>query len=102
MKTHMTMTTLAWLGMADYAMHILEEYALDWRGWSLVVLGRPTEWNDFYVTNWVVVAPGIARAMLAPTLPLAVLNYAGLEFSIAVLACKLTKIRMPTAPGHGP
>jgi hypothetical protein len=51
MKTHMTMTTLAWLGMADYAMHTLEEYALDWRGWSLVVLGRPTEWNDYYVTT---------------------------------------------------
>jgi hypothetical protein len=69
----MTMTTLGWLGVAAYAMHILEEYTLDWRGWSRAVLGLPTEWNDFYVTNCVVVALGIAHAMLAPTLPLAVL-----------------------------
>lgn len=80
----MTMTTLAWLAMAAYAMHILEEYALDWRGWSHAVLGLPTEWNDFYVTNCVVVALGIAQAMLAPELPLAVLSYAGLEFINAV------------------
>jgi hypothetical protein len=76
----MNMTTLAWLGMAAYAAHILEEYTLDWRSWSHAVLGLPTEWNDFYVTNCMVVALGIAQAMLAPTLPLAVLSYAGLEF----------------------
>ena len=76
----MNMTTLAWLGMAAYAAHILEEYTLDWRGWSHAVLGLPTEWNDFYVTNCIVVALGIAQAILAPTLPLAVLSYAGLEF----------------------
>jgi hypothetical protein len=81
----MTMTTLAWLGMAAYAMHILEEYALDWRNWARNVLGLPVEWSDFYVTNAVVVALGIAQAMLAPTLPLIVLSYAGLEFINAVL-----------------
>jgi hypothetical protein len=76
----MTMTTLGWLGMAAYAAHILEEYTLDWRNWSRNVLGLPAEWNDFYITNCIVVALGIAQAMLAPTLPLAVLGYAGLEF----------------------
>jgi len=80
-----TMITLAWLGMAAYAMHILEEYSLDWRGWSHAVLGLPTEWNDFYVTNCIVIALGIAQAMLASTLPLAVLSYAGLEFINAIL-----------------
>ena len=76
----MTLTTLAWLGMAAYAMHILEEYTLDWRNWARNVLGLPAEWNDFYVTNGIVVSLGIAQAMLASTLPLAVLGYAGLEF----------------------
>jgi hypothetical protein len=76
----MTMTTLGWLGMAAYAAHILEEYILDWRNWAKHVLGLPAEWNDFYVTNGIVVSFGIAQAMLAPTLPLAVLSYAGLEF----------------------
>ncbi len=75
----MTLETLGWLGMAAYAAHILEEYTLDWRGWARAVLGLPVEWNDFYVTNCVVIALGIAQAMLAPTLPLAVLSYAGLE-----------------------
>jgi hypothetical protein len=79
------MTTLAWLGMAAYAAHILEEYTLDWRNWARGVLGLPVEWSDFYVTNGVVVALGIAQAMLAPTLPLAVLSYVGLEFINAVL-----------------
>jgi hypothetical protein len=81
----MTMTTLAWLGMAAYAAHILEEYMLDWRGWARAVLVLPAEWNDFYVTNCIVVALGVAQAMLAPTLPLAVLSYAGLELINAVL-----------------
>lgn len=44
------------------------------------MLGLPTEWKGFYVTNCIVVALGIAQAMLAPTLTLAVLSYAGLEF----------------------
>lgn len=74
----MTLSTLAWLGMAAYAAHVLEEYMLDWRNWARIVLGLPAEWNDFYVTNCVVIALGIAQAMLAPALPLAVLSYAGL------------------------
>ena len=76
----MTLPTLAWLGMAAYAAHILEEYTLDWRNWARGTLGLPVEWNDFYVTNGVVVALGIAQAMLAPTLPLAPLAHAGLMF----------------------
>jgi hypothetical protein len=74
----MTLETYAWLGMAAYAAHALEEYTLDWRNWSRAVLGLPVEWSDFYMTNAVVVALGIAQAMLAKTLPIAVLAYAGL------------------------
>jgi len=66
--------TLAWLAVAAYAMHILEEYALDWRNWAQNILGLPAEWRDFYVTNYVVVAlgiahlPGVAGNDLPPTL----------------------------------
>lgn len=81
----MTIETLGWLGMAAYAAHILEEYMLDWRGWARAVLKLPAEWNDFYVTNCVVVSLGIAQAMLAATLPLAVLSYAGLELINGIL-----------------
>jgi hypothetical protein len=78
--TPMTLATLAWLGMAAYAAHILEEYTFDWRGWSRSTLRLPVEWSDFYVTNAVVIALGIAQAMLAPALPLAALSFSGLMF----------------------
>jgi Protein of unknown function with HXXEE motif len=81
----MTMTTLAWLGMAAYAAHVLEEYTLDWRGWSRTTLNLPVEWRDFYVTNCIVVALGIAQAALAATLPLATLSYAALMLINGVL-----------------
>jgi len=81
----MTMTMLGWLGMAAYSAHILEEYTFNWRNWARGVLGLPVEWSDFYVTNGVVVALGIAQAMLASELPLAVLAYAGLMLINGVL-----------------
>lgn len=90
----MTLTTLAWLGMAAYAAHILEEYALDWRNWARGVLGLPVEWSDFYVTNAVVVALGIAQAELASALPLAALSFASLMLINAVFFHILPFIRM--------
>lgn len=74
----MDLTTLAWIAMAAYAAHILEEYTFDWRNWARGVLKLPVEWNDFYVTNSVVIALGIAQAELAPRLPLAPLTFAAL------------------------
>lgn len=74
----MSLSTLAWVAMAAYAAHILEEYTFDWRNWARAALQLPVEWSDFYVTNAVVVALGIAQAELAPTLPLAALGYAAL------------------------
>ena len=81
----MTLVTLAWLGMAAYSVHILEEYAFDWRNWARQVIGLPVEWNDFYVTNAVVVALGIAQAELASALPLAPLSFAALMLINAAL-----------------
>ena len=80
----MNLTTLAWLGMAAYALHILEEYSFNWRGWARAVLKLPVDWGDFYVTNAVVIAVGIAQGMLAPTLPWAPLLFASLMLINAV------------------
>jgi hypothetical protein len=80
----MTLTTLAWIAMAFYAIHMIEEFMLDWRNWARAVIGLPVEWPDFYVTNGVVVALGIAQAMLAETMPLASLSFAGLMLVNAV------------------
>lgn len=89
----MSLTTLAWLSMAVYAVHILEEYTFDWRNWARAVINLPVEWNDFYVTNAVVLALGIAQAMLAPTFPLASLVYASLMLVNALLFHVLPMLR---------
>jgi hypothetical protein len=73
-----TFTILAWLGLATYSVHILEEFTFNWRDWARSVLKLPVEWDTFYVTNGIVVALGIAQAMLAPALPVAPLAFAGI------------------------
>jgi peptidoglycan biosynthesis protein MviN/MurJ (putative lipid II flippase) len=72
------LTTAAWLAMAAYSLHIMEEFMFDWRNWAREVIKLPVEWPDFYITNSIVVAVGIAQAMLAPALPLIPLAFAGL------------------------
>lgn len=74
----MSLSDLAWLALAAYAVHILEEFILDWRNWARAVIGLPVEWADFYVTNAIVVVLGIAQAELAPTFVLGPLTFAAL------------------------
>ena len=74
----MSLTELAWLALAAYAAHVLEEFSLDWRNWARAVIGLPVEWPDFYVTNAVVVVVGIAQAELAPGFVLGPLTYGAL------------------------
>jgi hypothetical protein len=61
----MTLTSLLWLATGCYAIHMLEEYQLDWRDWAREALGLPVEWSDFYVTNAIVVVLGIVAPNLA-------------------------------------
>jgi hypothetical protein len=67
--TPMSLTDLMWLATAAYALHILEEYQLNWRDWARGVLGLPVEWSDFYVTNALVVVLGIVAASIATHCP---------------------------------
>lgn len=80
----MNLQTLAWLAMAAYAVHMMEEYTFDWRDWARAIIVLPVEWSDFYLTNAVVIALGIAQAELAPKLPLAPLIFASLMLINAV------------------
>ncbi|SEQ41864.1 Protein of unknown function with HXXEE motif-containing protein [Devosia sp. YR412] len=89
----MTLTSAAWLAMAAYSMHIMEEFAFDWRNWAREVIGLPVEWTDFFVTNAVVVAVGIAQAMLAESMPLVSLSFTGLMLINALLFHFLPMIR---------
>lgn len=74
----MTLTTLAWLALIAYALHVLEEFMFDWRDWARAIIQLPVEWSDFYVTNAMVVVLGIAQAELAASLPLIPLSFAAL------------------------
>jgi uncharacterized protein with HXXEE motif len=80
----MSLQTLAWLAMATYAVHIMEEFTFDWRDWARAIVKLPVEWTDFYITNAVVIALGIAQAQLVPTLPVAALIFASLMLINAV------------------
>ena len=89
----MNLQTWAWLAMASYAIHILEEHTFDWRNWARAVIGLPVEWSDFYVTNGIVLALGIAQAMLAPALPWAPLVFASLMIINALFFHVLPVVR---------
>ncbi|WP_316239256.1 HXXEE domain-containing protein [Bradyrhizobium sp. SZCCHNR1015] len=75
---------MAWLALAAYGAHILEEYTFDWRNWARTVMKLPVEWSDFYVTNALVVVLGAVQAELAETWPSAALTYAALMIINAV------------------
>jgi hypothetical protein len=75
----------AWLATGAYAAHVMEEYTFNWRDWARNTLGLPVEWNDFYVTNAVVIVLGIVCAELAQVLPIAALTYASLMLINAIL-----------------
>jgi hypothetical protein len=90
----MTLQTLAWLSMAAYAAHILEEFTFDWRNWARAVIKLPVEWNDFYVTNAVVIVLGIVQAELGTALPLAPLMFASLMLINALFFHILPFVRM--------
>lgn len=72
----MTLEVWAWLALAAYTLHIMEEFALDWRDWARSVIGLPVEWTYFYITNAAVIVLGIVQAQLANVLPVVALAFA--------------------------
>ena len=62
----MSLTDLIWLGTAFYAIHVAEEFMLNWRDWARAVIGLPVEWSDFYIVNSIVVVLGIVAANRSP------------------------------------
>lgn len=73
-----------WLATGAYAIHMLEEFMLDWRDWARAVIGLPVDWADFYVTNGIVVVLGICAANIAPVAPGIALGFAGLMLINAI------------------
>lgn len=69
---------MLWLCLAAYGAHVLEEFVFDWRTWSQQVLHLPTRWEDFYITNCLVVVLGIVAVEIAPEYPAIALGFPGL------------------------
>jgi Protein of unknown function with HXXEE motif len=69
---------MLWLCVAAYGAHVLEEFVFDWRTWSQQVLHLPTRWEDFYVTNCLVIVVGIVAVEIAPEYPAVALGFPGL------------------------
>ena len=80
----MDLTHWIWLATAAYAIHILEEFTLDWRDWARAIIGLPVEWSDFYVVNAIVVVLGISAANLATAAPGVALGFPALMLINAV------------------
>lgn len=89
----MSLELWAWLALVAYTLHILEEFAFDWRNWARSVIGLPVEWSDFYLTNAAVVVLGFAQAEMARLLPLAPLSFAALMLINATFFHVLPMVR---------
>ncbi|HEY0786761.1 MAG TPA: HXXEE domain-containing protein [Acidobacteriaceae bacterium] len=74
----MSLSELCWLSTAAYALHVLEEFAFNWRDWARGVLHLPVDWNAFYVTNAVVIVLGIVSAEIAPAAHVVALGFPAL------------------------
>ncbi|WP_047491448.1 HXXEE domain-containing protein [Terriglobus sp. TAA 43] len=76
---------MLWLCVAAYGAHVLEEFIFDWRTWSQQVLHLPTRWDDFYITNCLVIVVGIVAVEIAPEYPAVSLGFPALMLINATL-----------------
>jgi hypothetical protein len=80
----MLLSSCLWLCTAAYAFHVLEEFVFNWQSWARNVLHLPARWEDFYITNSVVIVLGVVAAMIAPRWPVLALGFPGLMLINAV------------------
>lgn len=69
---------MLWLCVGAYGVHVLEEFVFDWRNWAQNILHLPARWDDFYITNCLVVVVGIVAVEIAPEYPAVALGFPGL------------------------
>jgi hypothetical protein len=65
----MSHSYILWIATVAYALHILEEFAFDWKGWAQAVLKLPVSWSHFAVVNGIVVVLGISCSSVAWSSP---------------------------------
>jgi hypothetical protein len=69
---------MLWLCVASYGFHVIEEFIFDWRNWAIQVLHLPARWDDFYITNCLVVVVGVVAVFIAPEFPAIALGFPAL------------------------
>ena len=89
-----------WVLTAAYAAHVMEEYALDWKGWVKDMAGADIPWGEFFVTNAAVIVLGICCAMTGWARPAISLVYPALMLVNALFFHVLpTIIKRVYSPG---
>lgn len=63
----MSLTVLAWLAVAAYALHIVEEHILDWFGWARKTMNISLSWEQYVITEVAILILGLTAAMLSGT-----------------------------------
>jgi hypothetical protein len=69
---------LLWLCVGAYGMHVVEEFVFDWKNWAQQVLHLPARWEDFYMTNCLVIVVGIVAVEITPEYPAVALGFPAL------------------------
>lgn len=94
---------ILWIATFAYAMHVMEEYTFDWKGWAVNVLKLPVTWVHFGIVNGIVVVLGISCSSVGWSLPAYALSLLALMLINAtffhVLPFLVTKGRF--SPGLG-
>ena len=60
---------ILWIATFAYALHVMEEYTFDWKGWANHVLKLPVNWVHFAIVNGIVIVLGVSCSAVAWALP---------------------------------
>ena len=65
----MSHVSILWIATLVYALHVVEEFIFDWRGWATAVMKLPVTWGSFAAVNGAVVVLGISCASVGRAMP---------------------------------
>ncbi len=60
----MSLTVLAWLAVAAYALHVVEEHILGWYDWARKTMNISLGWNEYVITEAAILLLGVVAAVL--------------------------------------
>ena len=81
-----------WILTAAYAVHIIEEFFLDWRSWTKRISGLELSWREFAIANTIVIVIGVVASMIGFSHPLLSYIFVGLVATNAIIAHLATTI----------